>query len=48
MEKYWSLTLITEFIKNLFLVAAIIIFSKQPREPNGTVSTVPYLDFDAK
>jgi hypothetical protein len=45
MEKYWSLTLITEFIKNLFLVASIIIFNKQQTNKK-TSASVPYLDFD--
>jgi len=48
MEKYWSLTLVTEFFKNLFLVASIIIFSKQPNQKNRTPTSVPYLDFDVK
>ena len=47
MEALYYYTNIPEFIKNLVLVASIIVFSRQPRQPSRPAS-IPYLDFDVK
>ncbi len=45
MENYYYWTFIAEFIKNLFLIASIIVFSRQPKSKKSS-NSVPFLDFD--
>jgi hypothetical protein len=46
MQELYYLTYISEFIKNLVLVASIIVYHRQPKPKKST--SIPYLDFDVK